>query len=114
MTQRMSLSTRRPGLSCVLWSGCLKTCEWVHHILDDRLDSLWATQVQPDRPLLGLEDQCKREKGAASTLEGDKLHQPVRPGITSWKAEGIAICQFVHLLHILEKLVDLSTSRYLL
>src|SRR6266702_4600328 len=79
----MSLSTRRLGLSCLNWSGCLKTYEWVHHILDDRLDSLWSAQVHPDRPLLRLEDQSKREKGAASSLDGDELHKPVRPSGTS-------------------------------
>jgi hypothetical protein len=78
----------------------------VCHILDDRFDALWPAYVQPDWSLLRLEDQCKLKKGAARSLEGDELHQGVRPGVISWKAEGIAICQFAHLLHMLEELAQ--------
>ena len=51
-----------------------------------------------------------------SILQGDTLvyQQRVRPGITSWKAEGIAICQFVHLLHMLEEVADFFFARYVL
>lgn len=73
---------------------------WVDHILDDCFDAIWSTQVQPDWALLWLEDECECEKGAASSLEGNELHQGVCPGFASWKAEGIAICQFVDLLHV--------------
>ncbi len=83
-----------------------------YHPLDDRFDAIRPAQVQPDWPLLWLEDQRKCEKGAAATLKGDELHQIVRPCDTSWKAEGIAICQFVHLLHTLEEFADLYCSRH--
>lgn len=87
---------------------------WVHHLLDDRFDALRPAQVQPDGPLLRLEDQYKREKGTTPSFKDDELHQCVRPAITSWKTEGIAIYQFVHPLHILEEVNDLCISRYLL
>ena len=87
---------------------------WVHHLLDDRFHALRPAQVEPDWPLFRLEDQRKREKGTAPSLKGDELQERVRPGVTSWKTEGIAICQFVHLLHTLEDLVDLLSSCHLL
>ncbi len=86
----------------------------VHHILDDGFDALWPTQVKPDRSLLRLEHQSKCEKGAAPSLKGDELYELVRPGVASWKAQGIAIRQFVHLLHLLEEAFDLLFSPHLL
>ena len=58
----------------------------VHHILNDRFDALRPAQVQPDWPLLRLEQQCKREKGAescskvmncTSTLRLRKIHDRI-------------------------------------
>ncbi len=86
----------------------------VHHALGDRFDALWSAQVQPDGSSLRLEDQREREKGAAPSLKGDELPERVRPAVIFGKAEGIPTGQFVHLLYILEEIVDLFVSPRLL
>src|SRR5207245_10679076 len=69
---------------------------------------------QQDRPLLRLEGQFKRKKGTTHPLKSDEVHQLIRPTVTSWKTESIAICQFIHLQHTLEEVTNLFSSRHLL
>ena len=83
----------------------MKAILCTYHILDYGFDTFWATEMQPYWPLLWLEDECEREKGAACSLVGDELYECVGPGIVSWEAEGIAICQFVGLLYVFEEVL---------
>ena len=55
--------------------------------------------------MLRLEDKCECEKGAACSFVGDELYECVGPGVISWEAEGIAVCQFVDVLNVFEEVV---------
>jgi len=44
-----------------------------YHLRDDRFDTFWAAQMQPDWSLPRLKNKGKREKGTTSSLKGDEL-----------------------------------------
>ncbi len=66
--------------------------------LHELLCALRPSQAEPDRALIRLEDQFKREEGTAGPLVGDELRKLGGPFRAAWEAEFVAIGQLVALL----------------